>query len=426
MKTKTILVLLFTCLLSLSYSQNYWEPLYFPDTAADIRCFSTNDEGHLFVGTTGSAYGEYGALYRSIDTALTWDIVFDAGTNSINNVAVNDSGFIYISKQTAYDRFFVSKNNCTSWEQITLPPLSTGNITSLVTYGNDTIYLSSWEWDAGGLLLRSIDGGENWDSLFSCLEPNSYISDISVSGSGKIYVSTLGFFYNSGGVYVSEDNGLTWSLQGLFNHQVRALAINSNSEVFAGDWYTVNSDPPGLFALYDGSTQFELLKYAYQVTDIAINSENVLFVAEDGNILRSEDNGQSFEDISFGATGSTMLHIDNNEYLFAVRSTGISRSNQSTITFVDDYEYYNHRKGFTVYPNPADDIINIKRLFIIPKSNYKNTRICIYNSQGSLLYNSEYTIDPQISLNISFLQSGVYFLKLTNEKVSEVNTIIIK
>lgn len=407
-----------------SFSQIFWEPLFFPDTAVEIRCISTNKQGHIFVGT--GEYGAYGALYRTIDTAKTWDIVFNGGTNAINNIAINDSGYIFISKQTVNDRLYVSKNNCSSWEQVSLPIISTDNVTSLVTYGIDTIYLSSWEWDVGGLLIRSIDGGENWDSLFSCNEPNSYISDISVSCSGKIYISILGFVINSGGVYVSEDDGLTWNMQGLVNHQVKALSVNSNNEIFAGDWYTVNSDPPGLFALYYGNTQFELLKHAYHIDDIAINSEGVLFLAEDGNILRSEDNGQSFENISFGATGSSIFHFDNNEYLFAARINGISRSNQSTITSVDTHEYYSSNNGFNIYPNPTHDIINVEWFFIPQESNFWETKISIYNAQGKLLFSDVYEIIKPISINIGFLSPGNYLIKLANENVCVMSTLIIK
>ena len=51
---------------------DFLEQLYFPDSIS-IRCITTNEQGHVFVGVGDSQ--ETGGVYRSTDDALNWELV---------------------------------------------------------------------------------------------------------------------------------------------------------------------------------------------------------------------------------------------------------------------------------------------------------------------------------------------------------------
>lgn len=75
----------------------------------------------------------------------------------------------------------------------------------------------------------------------------------------------------------------------------------------------------------------------------------------------------------------------------------------------------NNNNSFLCYPNPTNNILNIKTNNI----NYKT--IEIYNINGSLIY----TNNMSNSIDISNLNKGIYFIRLSGDKKSEVQKIVI-
>lgn len=70
-----------------------------------------------------------------------------------------------------------------------------------------------------------------------------------------------------------------------------------------------------------------------------------------------------------------------------------------------------------IYPNPANDIIDIY------SKNIKT--IAIYNSSGKLVYNQNITKEKQ-TINIQDLENGIYLLNFSNENGSVIGKKIIK
>lgn len=63
-----------------------------------------------------------------------------------------------------------------------------------------------------------------------------------------------------------------------------------------------------------------------------------------------------------------------------------------------------------IYPNPSKDMISIN-------INNNDPDVHIHNLQGQEVYNFTYTTDSgSINIDISALESGVYFVKIDNEK----------
>ncbi|MEP5339736.1 MAG: T9SS type A sorting domain-containing protein [Algibacter sp.] len=77
--------------------------------------------------------------------------------------------------------------------------------------------------------------------------------------------------------------------------------------------------------------------------------------------------------------------------------------------------------GFSIYPNPAKNIIELK--FSRTINNIINTSI--YNIQGKLILDSKNNIqNSEIQLNVSSLKSGIYFLKV-NDGISKITQKLI-
>ncbi|OYU81168.1 MAG: hypothetical protein CFE23_05210 [Flavobacterium sp. BFFFF1] len=71
----------------------------------------------------------------------------------------------------------------------------------------------------------------------------------------------------------------------------------------------------------------------------------------------------------------------------------------------DEVEVY---KLFTIYPNPATDVLHVKS-----KENTSITSLSVYNTLGQLIIT---VTNPQQTIDVSELLSGNYFIKITSNK----------
>ncbi len=74
----------------------------------------------------------------------------------------------------------------------------------------------------------------------------------------------------------------------------------------------------------------------------------------------------------------------------------------------------------TIYPNPADDILNIKLT-----DTFKNAVINIYNPLGQLVY-SDAVLSKNFTIDISNFNIGVYILELKNAKKVIKSSFIVE
>jgi len=72
--------------------------------------------------------------------------------------------------------------------------------------------------------------------------------------------------------------------------------------------------------------------------------------------------------------------------------------------------------SFSIYPNPAKDIINI--------NNAKDANIEFFDLVGKLII-SQKNIGREEVINVSMLNNGVYFIKVKKERTVKTQTIII-
>ncbi|MGA3013851.1 MAG: T9SS type A sorting domain-containing protein [Bacteroidales bacterium] len=71
-----------------------------------------------------------------------------------------------------------------------------------------------------------------------------------------------------------------------------------------------------------------------------------------------------------------------------------------------------------IYPNPATDKITIETTGTV-----KEINLAIINIDGQQLITRQ-TTDPKTSIDISTFPSGVYFVRLTNDKTVEVGKFV--
>lgn len=420
LKSSILTIIIFLGTLFSLKSQDFWEQLYFPDSVG-IFSIAVSDQQVIYLGT-GSG------IYRSNDGGDNWTVL-GLENRIVNSVAVNYNNDIYAGTSQApqIGGLFRSSDNGETWSSI-LPDIGAyGNILKILCL-SDTIYASLWMDNSS--VIRSTDNGQTWSIVFFTGSSSEYISDIIKSNSGDIYISLKGYFANMGGVYKSEDGGDNWDFIGLFNYMVSSLALNDADDLFAGSWGGLaDTTSSGLYVLRNGVEQWETLLANPQVSDIIINWENEIYFSSSSpnGVVRSLDNGKTFELINEGLPGGPMgdLAIDNLGFLYVTSeflSNFLARSINSTVSIYEE-KLFSSVNPWIIYPNPANNLLYIRTLDNIQR--YKIEGINIYNSVGKLLISENVSSINLLKINVSELPAGFYFIEVISDKQKTITKIIL-
>jgi hypothetical protein len=82
----------------------------------------------------------------------------------------------------------------------------------------------------------------------------------------------------------------------------------------------------------------------------------------------------------------------------------------------------NNESGLSVWPMPANDVLNVS---YSTENTNSLTTITVFNTSGSLVMSKDINNTSGIQLNVSNLPSGIYILKLTNNKETLMKKFII-
>ncbi|OYT13203.1 MAG: hypothetical protein B6I19_06310 [Bacteroidetes bacterium 4572_114] len=204
----------------------------------------------------------------------------------------------------------------------------------------DVIYASTYSYGGGAKLYRSTDGGSSFEVVGNTGVVSSAISRISIGTTPAnpeivyfVCCRASGQQANLYGVYKSEDNGGSWE-EAVSGDDINLLGRSLNGGDTEGyGWYTLSIEVSqtnanqlfvggiNLWRSDDGGHSWNIktteIPNVAGVTsmwvdhhEIRINpATNTLFTAHDGGIYKSDDNCDSFTDITDGLNINQMYRI---------------------------------------------------------------------------------------------------------------------
>ena len=184
------------------------------------------------------------------------------------------------------------------WIQISYPP--GGQITSIISKENN-LFVSN---TSQGVYL-STDNGDSWSAVNSGISTTN-IQDLLVK-ENFIYAGT----YN-GGVFLSSDNGSSWVAvnNGLTNLKVYALTLSS-SNIIAG------TESGGVFISSDNGMNWSFSGLTGEVIwDLCSDANYTLAATAFNNIFLSTDDGNSWQAINNGLPSGGILAVEIHETKF--------------------------------------------------------------------------------------------------------------
>jgi ligand-binding sensor domain-containing protein len=227
---------------------------------------------------------------------------------------------------TQYGGVFVSGNGGISWKQTGLGGML---VRSLVRSKSGSIFAGTF----GTGLFRSRDRGLTWQETTI---PERTVYVLTVNAQGHIFAGTgptflsqgpsgtqaTGHISSSQGVYLSTDDGDTWSPIGLRTMNIYGLVVDKGNSIFAGTW------EHGLYRSDDNGSIWAPVGFADSTIDaLVVDNDTLIFAAtRSGTVYRSGDHGVTWTSVVGFEPALTFLTADTRGNVFAGTNKGIYRS----------------------------------------------------------------------------------------------------
>jgi hypothetical protein len=386
-----------------TYCQNFWEPISPPGDSLHTSDIAVDSSGFIYISNS-IGYVNYGGIYRSMDDGESWQLKGYANS-SLLSVAVNPyNNDIYTG---GFGKIYKSINQGDTWNiSFSYYAFSILHF----SFGYDSLIFAAAE----EALIRSADYGNTWKIVLADSSTNYQedFTDVAFSPDGIIYACSKTLYGGCGRIYQSLDLGNTWNVLGLCNHFF-SLEIDNFGNLLTGGL--------GLERFNISTQTWEtLLTDNYVVKDILVTPNNKLLVAAEhagptlGGFYMSDDNGQTFFQNNTGLNYNDLrrLAIDKHGRILA-NNTDVFRSFDTVVTGIRDLSI-NERSTLKCYPNPFSEYINL----IIEKSipGDGDFFLKVYDSFGKLVYNSPMKIGVPFKWEPYNLNPGLYYILAYNSK----------
>ena len=404
MKIHALAILTFLFLTSVTYCQNFWEPISPSGDSLQTSDIAVDSSGYIYI-SNHEYYTNYGGVYRSIDGGESWQLKAypDRLLLSIAVHPVNNTIFT-----GGIGKIYKSTNQGDSW--CTAYSFFAANVLRIICSTDSIIFAAAEE-----ALIRSADYGNTWKIVLADSSANyqEVFTDVAFSPDGFIYACSKSLYGGCGRVYRSADLGNTWQIFGLCNHFF-SLAIDNSGNIYVGG--------EGLFR-YDYIYQVweQLLPGGYAPYDILITPDNVIYIActaENGaglgGVYFSENGGQAFTLINSGLNYPNMRRITLDlAGRLLTNSYDVFRSYDTIVTSIRELSF-NESSFLKCYPNPFSDVINITLEKSIPGNG--DILLNVYDSFGRLVFNSPMITGVPFKWEPNNLNPGLYYIVAYNSK----------
>jgi len=305
-----------------SYAQfiQDWKWLHQSPQGNDLRWVKMWDVNTIY------AIGYKGTFLKTTDRGLTWTVNHKAGRTSGIPLQIADLQDAYFFDQNtgivvgSYGSIFRTTNGGVTFDSTNNPTPTNTTITGISFINNSTGYVIS------GLtnyrLLKSTDGGINWNAGFGTAPPYSNPYEIYAFNENKLLVLN-----QLGDVCISTNGGNLWNTYPI-GSQVnfyKAVFIDANNGFACGDWgrcrYTTNggfnwNNMSGV--LFDRAIHFFDLKFRNNTVYLTGNSNYIFYSSNFGitwdslQIMNSASLplwSNSYYSTDMSVTGDTMITV---------------------------------------------------------------------------------------------------------------------
>ena len=285
-----------------------------------------------------------------------------------------------------------------------------------------SIYPNNWREYIQSKLIKGFSSGHIYCVKFY----------VSLSDQNLAYIKPLGAYFDDGSVSAPAPHGLALVTPQVYNTlqplndtvnwmkiEGSFVATGNETYITIGNFFTDSNSDIGLFgsptyygAYYyiDDVSVIDANLPPYAGKDTLIHAGDSIFIGRQPEIGLDEDciwyvNGQPLDTIAgmWVKPDSTTTYI--------VQQTICGNVKYDTVTVIVSgvgiETYTNDSKGLVLYPNPAKNTLNIE-------SSTKFSQVIISDILGNVVIRQQ-VYNKAVSVDVSGLGKGLYFVKLLNE-----------
>lgn len=403
--------------LASNMSEIYYSAADFNNWESQLAAERIDVEDMIFTDNqTGYLTDEDGGFFKSTDAGATWTEL-TSFTGIRRRFYTLPNGDLLVTSANLQP--VVSSDGGASFSDYLPTSINDTLSQALYRYAllpGGRIYLA-----ASRIAMYSDDGGNNWNTVD--------LSMLNVTPNNQLYFfdDNLGFFIDSGGGRFARttDGGLTWTnltdvsptsqpLNSIyFSDAQNGIAFNSTRAYRTsdgGDSWVYDSSLPG--------ASDYVISPSRQIITAAFASGN------NGTVHLSNDNGENWSNFDYTCApfrGATIT--PDGRYFFAFGSGGIVVRYDMDIVN-PTRETIQVAKTIEVYPNPVDNILNIK----LNDSQVRNGQLWLSDLNGRrILEQNIFAQQAQVQLNVNDIPAGIYLLTIAKEgSTLQTRRVIVK
>ena len=272
------------------------------DINVNIMTMDPQDNLAIYLASYGSG------LYYTYNIANGWNSVSTLTTGTINDVKVDPKNkcVLYAS---ATNRLYRSNDCARTWKQVYYDSNTTINVNTIAIdqFNTNIVYIGT----SRGEIIKSIDSGESWQTIQRLEE-----------GIARLIISPL----DSRLIFLATVKNRIFSFSPLSSTD-SSTPIGENNDVLIDKWTDLNN----VLADYNLGSSFKDFVICLQ--------DGTMFIATDKLILRSPDNGISWESIKLiqpekdAVINALAVNPRNSQELYYVTNTTFFRSADGGLTW---------------------------------------------------------------------------------------------
>ncbi len=393
MKNKTAIILIL-CFFSikLTNGQNQW--------VSQVSGTSSFLKSVFFVSAdTGYVAVEAGSILKTVNGGTNWVHVGNGPEKCL---------FFLTSKKGfgTYDNYIISTvNGGVNWNSCYTNP-NISDIVSLNFPDKKHGYAAAWGQDIDNYVIKTNNGGTSWDTIYKYSGNFANFESIFFTDSMTGYVAT-----ENGNILKTTNCGSSWTITPI--DLVNTVAIASIYFPTADTGYAATDIQ--VYKTTDGGSTWNGLPQYFSPSLYSIFFTDTKHGCVGGGngynsmtLYQTNNGGNTWHQ---GASGVQTL----NSVFFADSLPGYAVGTNGTIlkyTNVTGIEDNAQTETFSIYPNPANDLLTIQ----LSEPNAK-AEIKIYDQLGQI--ESFLNVStPQTKIDISNLTNGVYVIELKTENTN--------